>query len=121
MPAQYVYDDDKEFFKICRRTLPYFIHAKDDEFRNKLISIMEAVDWAHHDMHKTNLPELIQRANNLLDEYDETHRSVMHDNITNHLFRVTTFEERINAVERLVRGKRSKKDDKDISELKEKV
>ncbi len=120
MPSEYVHDPDKEFFEICRRAYPYFLHA-DSDFLNNLIPLMRAIDIAHNDMNKANLYELVQRATDLLDGWDEGHKGVMTDLIRRHYFRVTSFDERFAELYDLAKGKRGKRADKELSELKEKV
>ncbi|VVB90994.1 Uncharacterised protein [uncultured archaeon] len=120
MPSGYVRDPDKEFFEICRRAYPYFIHT-DSNFLNDLIPLMRAIDIAHNDMNKADLYELVQRATDLLDGWDEGHKGVMTDLIRRHYFRVTSFDDRFAELYDLAKGTRGKKADKELSELKEKV
>ncbi|MDD5614894.1 MAG: hypothetical protein PHH85_01680 [Candidatus Methanoperedens sp.] len=120
MPSEYIRDPDKVFFEICRRAYPYFLHA-DSDFLNNFIPLMRAIDIAHNDMNKADLYELVQRATDLLDDWDEGHKGVMTDLIRRHYFRVTSFEERFAELYDLAKGKRGKKADKELSELKERV
>lgn len=82
---------------------------------------MRAIDFAHNDLNKADLYELVQKAAGLLDGWDEEHKGVASDLIRRHYFRVTSFEERFAELYDLAKGKRGKKADKELSELKERV
>lgn len=120
MPSEYVRDPDREFFEICRKAYPYILYG-EPEFVEKLINQIKAIDHSHNDMNKANLYDVIEVAETMIDEWDAKHTGTTKETIKRHLFRVTSFEDRFAALEELAKGKRGRKADKELSELKEKV
>ncbi|NJD76956.1 MAG: GPO family capsid scaffolding protein [Candidatus Methanoperedens sp.] len=121
MPIEYVKDQDKIYFEICRKAYPFIIHTSDSPtFQAELIKLMAAIDISNT-KRASDLYELATRAETLIDDYLEKHHEAeLNQRVTSYYNRAKTLDEQFAEIHRLAKGKRSNAD-KELSELKAKV